>query len=205
MRPHRCRHKYNNLPDFSPAAERVLPIWEAEYPADTRPMDAIHTTWRWLAGNASLDEEKAAYAATTDAVLDSLPLPHQEMLRQSAYPATTNVALAAKYVTAYVAFGMSKAFYVPDAVEKAAFAVSSGATVGRRRVTRQRFYRRWWSACRRRLAIYDVPAAEITWYQGTTTGSVGTREEWSKCRRRLAVYDVPSTEITWKEQGEEDI
>ncbi len=45
-------------------AERVLPIFEKEYPDDVRPRKAIEVVKKYLEGNASLEDVKnAAYAA----------------------------------------------------------------------------------------------------------------------------------------------
>ncbi len=153
------------------AAEMVLPIWVARYPDDTRPRDAIRTTRRWLAGG-SLGGDAAyavAYAAYEAA--------------DGAYDTDTDIAdaAAAAYSAIYAAYANVLASAVDGVVLAAAVdAVASGATGRDVEAVRQRFYRRWWSVCRRRLAIRDVPSAEITW-RGTT----GTREQYEQIQQHL--------------------
>ena len=48
-------------------AEHVLPVWEERYPGDDRPRAAIETKRRWLAGQASDEERRAAADAATAA------------------------------------------------------------------------------------------------------------------------------------------
>ena len=48
-------------------AEKVLPLFETEYPGDMRPRDAIETKKRWLRGEASDAEFEAAREAAWDA------------------------------------------------------------------------------------------------------------------------------------------
>ena len=55
-------------------AERVLPVWKAHHPTDSRPRDAIALVRRWLADPATVTQRElraAAYAAAAYAAADA--------------------------------------------------------------------------------------------------------------------------------------
>ncbi len=68
-------------------AESVLPIFEAQYPDDARPRQAIDVARRYANGLATEDELDAAKAPAWDAAL---------AVRTAARPAAQNAALAAR-------------------------------------------------------------------------------------------------------------
>ncbi len=83
-------------------AERVLPIYEARDPGDTRPRVAIETLRKWLAGEATLDQVRAAAAVAAAAAA-----------ADAAYAAAyaDDAAVAAAAAAAYAAY----AAYADDA------------------------------------------------------------------------------------------
>ena len=52
-------------------AERVLPIFEKQYPDDKRPRNAIEITRQWLRGEVTAAARAAAWAAAWDAARDA--------------------------------------------------------------------------------------------------------------------------------------
>ncbi len=144
------------------AAEMVLSIWEERYPGDARPRNGIRSTWHSLRVAPRFKME----AAATYSERLALGWPTSEAYA----PISAADAVAAHdpvWAATAAGFATEAAVaYDPKIAAATDFAYSATSHIVRQRSTtaRLRFYRLWWSACRRRLAIRDVPAAEITWY-----------------------------------------
>mgnify|MGYP007071594639 CR=1 FL=1 len=81
-------------------ARLALPTWEARYPDDARPRTAIETAERWVRGEATLDDVRAASAA--------------------AYAAACAAAYAAAYASAATAYAAACAASAASAAAYAA-------------------------------------------------------------------------------------
>ena len=85
-------------------AERVLPIFEKKYPEDDRPRKAIEMLRRWLAGEASESELRAAADAAFDARAYAARAYAAEASRAAAAAAAADAAAAdAAYAAASAA------------------------------------------------------------------------------------------------------
>jgi hypothetical protein len=73
-------------------AERVLPLFEREYPGDPRPREAIATARRFAAGHATPEELSAAGSAARSAASDAA----RSAARSAAYDAVRAAAWAAE-------------------------------------------------------------------------------------------------------------
>ncbi len=137
------------------AAEMVLPIWDAQYREDHRPEDAIVMAWRWLAGDGDRNE---LHAARDSAYAAYISVPAGDFT--SAYYAANAVTHAVDADQVQYGFFAARAVYYAAAATSVGSGGWGSVDV---EAADQRFYRRWWSACRRRLAIYDVSTAEMEW------------------------------------------
>ena len=134
------------------AAEMVLRVWELRYPEDKRPRDVINTTWRWFSGNVSHSEMENA----TDVVYTAVNAVYSPYITSASYTAGAAAYYTATATTECAAFNAANA--VAAAAAAAVYSVSVDAEAAC-----DRFYRRWWSECRRRLAIRDPEKDEVTW------------------------------------------
>ena len=91
-------------------AERVLHIYENQYPGDNRPRNAIETKRRWINGDATAKELKGVAAAAN-----------------AAYVAAANAAAAADTAVAYAA-NADAAYAAANAANAAAAAADAAAT-----------------------------------------------------------------------------
>ena len=91
-------------------AERVLPIWEAEYPKDMRPREAIEAAKAWLS-NPSEGVAPAAHAA--NAACADAACADAASYAAAAYYAASAAASAASAASnaAYAAHAADAAFY----------------------------------------------------------------------------------------------
>lgn len=89
-------------------AERVLPLWEENYPGDKQPREAVETARRYVAGEAAPEELAAAGAATSAAT------------RHAASAATSAAASAAAWAAAWAAASAAAWAATRDAARDAA-------------------------------------------------------------------------------------
>ncbi len=129
------------------AAELVLPIFEEALPDNKAPRKAIAVTYRWLEGQATANEVRAASAASrTAAYAAAYAAPHAA---QAAYAAADAAEVAAS------------AFRAAETAEAAATAALVWGMAG------TEFYELWWKECRCRFPFTNVYATELL-----TTGNV---------------------------------
>ncbi len=84
-------------------AERVLPIFERQYPADGRPRMAVDTARRFAEGQATREELAAAGVAARDAAWDAVWAAAGAAPRDAARAAARDAARAAARVAAWAA------------------------------------------------------------------------------------------------------
>ena len=94
-------------------AERVLPLFEREYPDDQRPRQAIETARKWAHGKATLEEVHAAAHAAAYAAADA------------AADAATDAAYDAIYAAARAAYDAADAADAVDAAYDAIYAADA--------------------------------------------------------------------------------
>lgn len=128
-------------------AGHVLPIWEAQYPTDTRPRVAIETAIRHLNGMATREEVDAAVAAVRTAAL-AAPLTAADAAwaaRDAAWAATWDARGAARAVA------RDAAGVAVRGVARAAVRAAAGVAAG--------VAEREWQLARARevLAITEAP------------------------------------------------
>ena len=84
-------------------AERVLPLFERQYPDDPRPRQAIDTARRFAKGQASKDERFAAWAAASAAAWNAAWDAARDAAREAAGDAASAAASAAAWDAASAA------------------------------------------------------------------------------------------------------
>jgi len=80
-------------------AERVLPLFEREYPNDIQPRTAIDVARRFANGDATKEQMATAYAATSDAAWTKAWV----AAHAAAWAAAYTAAYAVAYATAWIA------------------------------------------------------------------------------------------------------
>ncbi len=128
------------------AAELVLPIWEASYPDDHRPEEAIRTGYEWLDGQATRQRVDEVLRAASAATASTYNQAVQDM-------GPHHAAAAAQVPVGIILQPSSSGDLAP----------LNGAYAAERaeRMTLREFYELWWRECRCRLALVDVGEAEM--------------------------------------------
>lgn len=157
------------------AARLVLPVFEAAVPGDQRPRQAIELVERWLAGEevsqgqlweAARDAASAAAhaAQAADATYDTAAV-YAIYAAAHATVVTAALARAAAHATVVAA-----AARVAEAAAYATRAATPARPADYSIETQTRFYRLWWSNCRRVLAFADVRTADVQTVSGANRG-----------------------------------
>ena len=164
------------------AAELVLSIFEERYPSDERPRRAIETAYRWVEGQATREEVRAAAELAqetaarmadavqmfTDMVATAPSLTTLSVAQTQAHNSILYVALAAENAVAatiYAALASTFSSTVYEAIEFASSAFINAARAANFETSGQaweNFHELWWKECRCRLAFMDAPTAELT-------------------------------------------
>ena len=137
------------------AAEFVLPIFEQEYPDDSRPREALGAIRRWLDGQGTIAAVGQA-AERTDYALSEDALAAANLARMA--------ARAAVIYTAHMVGYPQYSVYASSTTE--IFHYASSAVVEAGWMSNEEFYAWWWRECRCRLAFMNAERAELT------TGSI---------------------------------
>ena len=86
----------------SDCAERVLPIFETQYPGDDRPRKAIEAGRAWVRGYITVSEARAAALAAHAAARDADDAPARTTARAAGHAAATaHVADHARHAANY--------------------------------------------------------------------------------------------------------
>jgi hypothetical protein len=144
-------------------AERVLPFWEAEFPEDRRPHDAVIVARRYAAGNATDAERDAAWDAARAAAWAAAGTAARAAAGTAAWAAARDAARvaagAAARVAAWDAAGAAARAAAWDAARAAAWdaawdAARAAARVAARAAARVAAWDAAWAWQHDRLAYY---------------------------------------------------